>query len=582
MIQQLAAAVVTVYGVTYSGYFLTHLARHIKHVFSGADPEETNATAISPLAPSAPGEEAKKEQREQDDHDTPAVVTAQPDHPKRVFVEKEQDETPLPEMPCQAQGELFPAREQEEQLRQQVEEPQQNGQNLYKQMPAEVQETEARNKAREKGEEEIIEIIIKKFKPVLQERMPLEEKVHVLTSYLADYKMFQQMTADQDPRGWSEVQEPNQPEMLQDEHIPRMVEEKIIPQQEIYTGFVSEAAAAAAAAASQGAFALQPEKWSWGTWFTSCTDPAAAQQQRIEDDSLQQWRRMVKMENPMMKYTELEYIGSGTFGDVCKALDTATGGEVAIKKINLQGLIRRKVTFKELMVMKIYKHPNIVNYLKSYLLGDELWLVMEYMDGGALSDVINEIHMSEREIAAVSRECLQGLDFLHSNYMIHQDLTSSNILLRTDGSVKLADFGLFAQLTPKQNRWSSMAGTSGWMAPEVVTGQPYGPKVDIWSFGIVGIEMVERQVPYWKETSGMPRLVIDIRGTPRLYQPNLFSPCLRDFLSICMQADKEQRWSAKELLQHPFVTSAEPASSLVPLLVAVKKRTETRQDISTT
>ncbi|XP_064262068.1 cyclin-dependent kinase 11B-like isoform X2 [Passer domesticus] len=542
----------------------------------------TKATAISPLAPSAPGEEAKKEQNEQDNHMRPAVVTAQPDHPKRVFVEKEQDETPLPEMPCQAQGELFPAREQEEQLRQQVEEPQQNGQNLYKQMPAELQETEARNKAREKGEEEIIEIIIKKFKPVLQERVPLEEKVHVLTSYLADYKMFQQMTADQDPRGWSEVQEPNQPEMLQDEHIPRMVEEKIIPQQEIYTGFVSEAAAAAAAAASQGAFALQPEKWSWGTWFTSCTDPAAAQQQRIEDDSLQQWRRMVKMENPMMKYTELEYIGSGTFGDVCKALDTATGGEVAIKKINLQGLIRRKVTFKELMVMKIYKHPNIVNYLKSYLLGDELWLVMEYMDGGALSDVINEIHMSEREIAAVSRECLQGLDFLHSNHMIHQDLTSSNILLGTDGSVKLADFGLFAQLTPKQNRWSSMAGTSGWMAPEVVTGQPYGPKVDIWSFGIVGIEMVERQVPYWKETSGMPRLVIDIRGTPRLYQPNLFSPCLRDFLSICMQADKEQRWSAKELLQHPFVTSAEPASSLVPLLVAVKKRTETRQDISTT
>ncbi|XP_064263135.1 serine/threonine-protein kinase PAK 3-like isoform X2 [Passer domesticus] len=543
----------------------------------------TNATAISPLAPSAPGEEAKKEQNEQDDHETPAVVTAQPDHPKRVLVEKEQDEAALSEMPCQAQGELFPAREQEEQLRQQVEEPQQNGQNIYKQMSAELQETEARSKARKKGEEEIIEIIIKKFKPVLQERMPLEEKVHVLTSYLADYKMFQQMTADQEPRGWSEAQEPNQPEMLQDEHIPRMVEEETIPQQEIYTGFVSEAAAAAAAAApSQGAFALQPEKWSWGTWFTSCADPAAAQQQRIEDDSLEQWRRMVKMENPMMKYTNLEYIGSGTFGDVCKALDTATGGEVAIKKINLQGLIRRKVTFKELMVMKINKHPNIVNYLKSYLLGDELWLVMEYMDGGSLNDVINEIHMSEREIAAVSRECLQGLDFLHSNHVIHQDVKSSKILLRTDGSVKLADFGLFAELTPEQSRQSSVASTSGWMAPEVVTGQPYGPKVDIWSFGIVGFEMVERQVPYWKETSGMPRLVIDIRGTPRLYQPNLFSPCLRDFLSICMQADEARRWSAKELLQHPFVTSAEPVSSLVPLLVAVKKRKETRQDISTT
>ncbi|NXS02082.1 PAK3 kinase, partial [Oxylabes madagascariensis] len=86
---------------------------------------------------------------------------------------------------------------------------------------------------------------------------------------------------------------------------------------------------------------------------------------------------------------------------------------------------------------------------------------------------------------------LQGLDFLHSNHVIHQDVKSHNILVRTDDSVKLADFGLFAQLTPEQNGWSSVTRTSGWMAPEVMEGQPYGPKVDIWSFGIVGIEMVE-------------------------------------------------------------------------------------------
>ncbi|XP_064260570.1 serine/threonine-protein kinase PAK 3-like [Passer domesticus] len=89
-------------------------------------------------------------------------------------------------------------------------------------------------------------------------------------------------------------------------------------------------------------------------------------------------------------------------------------------------------------------------------------------------------------------------------------MKSRNILLRTDGSVKLADFGLFAQLPPEQSRRSSMAGTSGWMAPEVVTGQPYGPKVDIWSFGIVGIEMVEREVPCWNETPGTPQLLIAI------------------------------------------------------------------------
>ncbi|NWR03263.1 PAK3 kinase, partial [Paradoxornis webbianus] len=91
---------------------------------------------------------------------------------------------------------------------------------------------------------------------------------------------------------------------------------------------------------------------------------------------------------------------------------------------------------------------------------------------------------------------LQGLDFLHSNHVIHRDVKSHNILLRTDSSVKLADFGLFAQLLPEQSRQSSVTRTSGWMAPEVVTGQPYVPKVDIWSFGIVGIKIVEGEVPY--------------------------------------------------------------------------------------
>ncbi|NWZ89285.1 PAK3 kinase, partial [Nesospiza acunhae] len=140
-----------------------------------------------------------------------------------------------------------------------------------------------------------------------------------------------------------------------------------------------------------------------------------------------------------------------------------------------------------------------------------------------------------------------------------------------------ADFGLFAQLTPEQGRRSSVAGTSGWMAPEVVTGQPYGPKVDIWSLGIVGIEMVEGEVPSWNAAPVLPELLIAIRGTPKLQQPNLFSSCLRDFLSCCRQTDEELRWSAEELLQHPFVTFAEPVSSLVPLIVSVKKRKETRK-----
>ncbi|NXW68993.1 PAK3 kinase, partial [Hirundo rustica] len=208
----------------------------------------------------------------------------------------------------------------------------------------------------------------------------------------------------------------------------------------------------------------------------------------------------------------------------------------------------------------------------SYLVDERLWLVMEYMDGGTLSDVITETRMSEDEIAVVSRECLQGLDFLHSNHVIHQDVKSRNVLLRTDGSVKLADFGHFAQFTPEESRRSSVAGTSGWMAPEIVASQPYGPNVDIWSFGIMGIEMVEREVPYWNGTPVSARRLIARGGTPKLQQPKLLSALLRDFLHCCLQRDEEQRWSAKELLQHPFVAFAEPASSLAPLIILVKRK----------
>ncbi|XP_068855765.1 serine/threonine-protein kinase PAK 3-like [Aphelocoma coerulescens] len=202
---------------------------------------------------------------------------------------------------------------------------------------------------------------------------------------------------------------------------------------------------------------------------------------------------------------------------------------------------------------------------------------MEYMDGGTLKDIVRQTHMAEGEMAAVSRECLQGLDFLHSNRVIHRDLKSSNILLATDGSVKLADFGLCAQLSPEQEQCSSMVGTAHWMAPEVVSSSPYGPKVDIWSLGIVTIEMVEGEPPYFEHTAAMARCLIRQNGTPQLQEPRRLSALLRDFLECSLEPDEERRWSAQELLQHPFLSSAKPLSSLSPLIAAAKQLKEQRR-----
>ncbi|NXS87801.1 PAK3 kinase, partial [Erpornis zantholeuca] len=159
-------------------------------------------------------------------------------------------------------------------------------------------------------------------------------------------------------------------------------------------------------------------------------------------------------------------------------------------------------------------------------------------------------------------QCLQGLDFLHSKRVMHRDIKSHNILLGLDGSVKLggccwpgsavAGCGVGLPLSDCQLPKSSCLGRS-------------------WSFGIVGIEMVEGEPPHLAKTSRTVRQLISTGGTPKLQNPRQQSAWLRDFLCCCLETDEDRRWSAQELLQHPFVTSAKPTSSLTPLIMAAQQ-----------
>uniref|UniRef100_A0A8C5RIM2 non-specific serine/threonine protein kinase n=1 Tax=Laticauda laticaudata TaxID=8630 RepID=A0A8C5RIM2_LATLA len=278
-----------------------------------------------------------------------------------------------------------------------------------------------------------------------------------------------------------------------------------------------------------------------------------------DEEITERLRTIVSIGDPKKKYTRYEKIGQGASGTVFIAIDVATGQEVAIKQINLQKQPKKELIINEILVMKELKNPNIVNFLDSYLVGDELFVVMEYLAGGSLTDVVTETCMDEAQIAAVCRECLQALEFLHANQVIHRDIKSDNVLLGMDGSVN------HVCSTPPP------VGTPYWMAPEVVTRKAYGPKVDIWSLGIMAIEMVEGEPPYLNENPLRALYLIATNGTPELQSPEKLTPIFRDFLNSCLEMDVEKRGSAKELLQHPFLKLAKPLSSLTPLILAAKE-----------
>ncbi|XP_073454870.1 serine/threonine-protein kinase PAK 4 isoform X1 [Aquarana catesbeiana] len=259
-------------------------------------------------------------------------------------------------------------------------------------------------------------------------------------------------------------------------------------------------------------------------------------------------------------------IGEGSTGIVCIATIRSSGKLVAVKKMDLRKQQRRELLFNEVVIMRDYQHENVVEMYNSYLVGDELWVVMEFLEGGALTDIVTHTRMNEEQIATVCVAVLKALSVLHAQGVIHRDIKSDSILLTHDGRVKLSDFGFCAQVNKEVTRRKSLVGTPYWMAPELISRLPYGPEVDIWSLGIMVIEMVDGEPPYFNEPPLKAMKMIRDNLPPKLKNVQKVSPLIKGFLDRLLVRDPSQRATANELLKHPFLTKAGPPSCIVPLM----------------
>ena len=291
-------------------------------------------------------------------------------------------------------------------------------------------------------------------------------------------------------------------------------------------------------------------------------------------------------------------LGEGSFGQVFRAVHRATGAVVAVKVVpNQEGdeevRNKRKLAFRgiprvflmiapcsfscvttpqadkimgEIDILSKCNSPYIVGYFECFVTpprkkmeNGEMWIVMELCDGGSISDLIEaaggrgSFAMPEEAIRAACAGCVLGLEYLHKKEICHRDIKCGNVLLTNDGHVKLADFGVSAELTNTINKRKTVVGSPFWIAPEVIKEAHYDGRADVWSLGITTIEMAEGAPPHSNLNPLRAIFLIPSKPAPTLADPDQWSPDMLDFIRCCCKKDPSERSDSALLTTHPFV-----------------------------
>ena len=217
--------------------------------------------------------------------------------------------------------------------------------------------------------------------------------------------------------------------------------------------------------------------------------------------------------------------------------------------------------FQEAKIIKALNHPFIVKHFDSFMTQDEkLCIVMEFADSGDLTSKIKLCHqrrkrLTENDILNIITQILLGIKHVHDRKVIHRDLKCDNVFITKEGKVKIGDFGISKVLMHTMQKGMSMAGTPNYFSPEIISGQPYTSKTDVWSIGCILYELCALKPAFNDVGSGLSGLAAAIQSGEYDPVPSCYSSELNDLLESMLNTDSKQRLDIEQILALPIIHS---------------------------
>ncbi|XP_037992908.1 MAP/microtubule affinity-regulating kinase 3 isoform X11 [Pyrgilauda ruficollis] len=265
-------------------------------------------------------------------------------------------------------------------------------------------------------------------------------------------------------------------------------------------------------------------------------------------------------------YRLLKTIGKGNFAKVKLARHILTGREVAIKiidKTQLNPTSLQKL-FREVRIMKILNHPNIVKLFEVIETEKTLYLIMEYASGGEVFDyLVAHGRMKEKEARAKFRQIVSAVQYCHQKHIVHRDLKAENLLLDADMNIKIADFGFSNEFTVG-NKLDTFCGSPPYAAPELFQGKKYdGPEVDVWSLGVILYTLVSGSLPFDGQNLKELRERV-LRGKYRI--PFYMSTDCENLLKRFLVLNPTKRGTLEQIMKDRWINAGHEEDELKPFV----------------